>query len=316
MPPVEFVMINNYLIDVSVKEDHSFTADVTDYPVESGGSLSDNIRPKPITVTIEGIVSNSPLGEITTSRRTFAGPLATGQASTAEAYALLLAVWNGREPVTIRTSLGTFERMALTSLSIPKSKESGDALHFTAAFQQITLVTNAEYRVATRTSIPNGGKKRDRGSQASDTRALKFIIWRKGRPPGSYYIYDTQVVWFQSQSTGPGRQDSMDYYHPDGDGGFAGSVLTSPEHAAFEKDMARDLSDAADAKRAAGGDAVLSKLTYLQQKGYVKTPPSTSTLSRKPSANLSDRSRVQLKDGSGLDPLKKAFSGPNGSTGF
>jgi len=35
----------------------------------------------------------------------------------AEAYALLLEIWRNREPITIRTSLDTFEHMAMTSLT-------------------------------------------------------------------------------------------------------------------------------------------------------------------------------------------------------
>src|SRR5688572_28114694 len=122
----QFAMINNYLIDVSVKEDHSFESDVTDFPAESGASFSDNIRPKPIRITMEGIVSDTPIGEMVGNRPQTAPVTTPAQADESAhvisqvAYTKILEVWNKREPVTIRTSLGTFERMALVSLSVPR----------------------------------------------------------------------------------------------------------------------------------------------------------------------------------------------------
>lgn len=148
---VTFVMINDFLIDVALTETHEFEADVTEYPVESGSSISDNIRSKPIMVTMEGLVSNSPLEEIAKYRIAPAEPVA-------DAYAMLLDVRDKREPVTIRTSLGTFENMALQSLSIPRDGSRGDALRFTAKFQQIQTVTNVRGK-RLRTSIPGGKRK-------------------------------------------------------------------------------------------------------------------------------------------------------------
>ena len=46
-----------------------------------------------------------------------------------EAYAELLRIWENREPVTIRTSLGVFKDMIITKLD-----------GCTATFQQITIV--------------------------------------------------------------------------------------------------------------------------------------------------------------------------------
>lgn len=246
-PTPDFVMINNYLIDVAIREDHVFENDVTDNPVESGGTISDNIRPRPIRVTMDGIVSNSPLGNIATSRRTFAGPLSTGQASVQEAYALLLAVWNAREPVAIRTSLGTFERMALLSLSIPRDAKTGDALHFTAQFQQIQVVSNN--RIRTRTSLRPGagGGKRDRGPQPTVARSERLILWRKGRPPGGvsriteveviYYIEDNspEATRLKSTSSVTGVVGLGKYYHAD-----KKTLLDNNELIALQKDLERD----------------------------------------------------------------------------
>jgi hypothetical protein len=52
--------IGTIWIDVSLSEKHSLTAEVTEHPVEDGSAISDNVRPQPRTVQIEGLVTNHP----------------------------------------------------------------------------------------------------------------------------------------------------------------------------------------------------------------------------------------------------------------
>lgn len=161
-----FVMINDFLIDVSISESHEFEAEVTDYPVESGANISDNIRSKPIVITMEGIVSNSPLQPLADFR------VPQNADPTTEAYKMLIDVRDKREPVTIRTSLGTFTSMALQSLSIPRDGSLGDALRFTAKFQQIQTVTNKRSK---RVAVPNGKGKDNWGQLLAKIKELGTI---------------------------------------------------------------------------------------------------------------------------------------------
>lgn len=48
-------------IDVSISEQHSIGAEVTEHPVENGPGITDHIRPTSRTVRIEGLVTNHPL---------------------------------------------------------------------------------------------------------------------------------------------------------------------------------------------------------------------------------------------------------------
>jgi hypothetical protein len=48
-------------LDVYDAETHGMPTEVTDFPVEDGPNVSDNIRRKPKTLTIEGYVSDTPL---------------------------------------------------------------------------------------------------------------------------------------------------------------------------------------------------------------------------------------------------------------
>lgn len=155
------IRINGYPIDLALTEDHSFESAVTEYPVESGADISDNIRNKPLEITLEGIVSDTPIGAIAldATRR-----VESGQASPSlDAYTRLLAIREAREPVTVETSLGKFEHMALTHLGVPRDRATGKALKFTVTFRQVRIVQNT--RVTVRVAVPNAGGKVNGGNR-------------------------------------------------------------------------------------------------------------------------------------------------------
>jgi hypothetical protein len=141
------VYIDGYLIDAALSEGHKLSSTVTKYPTESGSKISDHIQNEPRAVTIEGIVSDTPIGNVATVRAN-ATASATGALDflpTDEALAKLEALWESREPVTVQTSLvggKTYESMALTDLDIPVDETTGHALRFTAVFEQIKIVQN------------------------------------------------------------------------------------------------------------------------------------------------------------------------------
>ena len=60
LPPLH-VTIGDIWIDVSVREGHDLSAEVTEHPVESGASVADHIRPLPPIIEIEGMVTNHPI---------------------------------------------------------------------------------------------------------------------------------------------------------------------------------------------------------------------------------------------------------------
>lgn len=47
-------------LDASVHEQHDETATITDHPVERGSNVADHLRPDPKSISIEGVISNTP----------------------------------------------------------------------------------------------------------------------------------------------------------------------------------------------------------------------------------------------------------------
>jgi hypothetical protein len=90
-----------------------------------------------------------------------------------DAYEVLLRIRNRREPVTIRTSLRTFNNMVLKNLTIPRAPGRGDELKFTATFQQIQAVENIR---SIRVSPPNatGKRKVSKTPEPLDTRMIRI----------------------------------------------------------------------------------------------------------------------------------------------
>lgn len=148
------VLIDGFLIDVAIQEVHEYPSEVTSHPVEDGADVTDHIRNRPITVSLQGVVSDTPIGSVANEREADSLP-------SDDALAKLEQVRAAREPVTITSSLGSFQNMALQTLSVPTNASTGDALRFRAVFTQIELVTNE--RTTIRVEPARAQKKRRRG---------------------------------------------------------------------------------------------------------------------------------------------------------
>lgn len=168
----QFVTIDTLFIDCATVEEHTFDSEITKYPVEQGVSVADHVRRLPTRVTIEGIVSDSPIGRMVAQRDSESFVIETADGIEIEqrslkpsefALAKLLAIHEAGEPVTVGTSLRVFPNMALESLTIPRDAETGFALRFRATFEQVRLVTNE--RTTIRTARPSGKKKRNLGGR-------------------------------------------------------------------------------------------------------------------------------------------------------
>lgn len=200
----KFFQIGDFILDVVLNESHKMASDVTEYPIEGGGTLSDNIRPKPLEISVEGIVTNHPLPSNLIAQQQVAKPLfsqpdtVSGGSTTPavikhlrsdEAYEYLRKLWLSRDVFTIRTSLGVYTNMTVQSIDTTRDSGTGDALRFTAQFKQLEILTNERT-----TRKPGYGGKRRRGPQGTDPNVGAKVQWRRGVQPGGPVIYDAKYV--------------------------------------------------------------------------------------------------------------------------
>ncbi len=303
----QYAMIDDYLIDCLLSDEHEYEAEVTEYPVESGATITDNIRPKPLTITMECLISNTPIGPLATIRdplsnvagtfqlpsyHTGQDPNAreTAQPPVSDAYNRMLEIRDKREPVTIRTSLGTFSNMAMKSLSIPRASGRGDDLQFTASFQQIKIVRRKRSVVV---QTHRGNCTAVQGKKVS-------YLWRQATPPGSPWYagaYNSEgrqilrssnnggapvrgadpAVWVLYDSSKPISQQ-YEYLHKVSQKGRLAAfgvsaasdlsaTLTSREVVAFHFDMARDRKER---NAEAGREVTVSEYDRLRAANKLK----------------------------------------------
>lgn len=168
-------VIDGFVLDCLLSDSHTFDSEVTEFPVESGATISDNIRPKPLVIVMEAIVSNTPL--------TFAGNFrGSGSVPSIDCYVKLLAIRRERRLVTISTSLETFDNMALESLGVPRASGRGDELRFTATFKQVQIVVNKR---ETRVAIPQ--------AQGASAKSVTTTEWRSTTDT---WLYPIDQTWF------------------------------------------------------------------------------------------------------------------------
>lgn len=145
--------IDSIELGCSISETHTSKVEVTEHPVEEGFAVTDHARPMPDEVSIEGLVTDTPLSRAQQRRTVEAFGITFESASEAEhirgqpgyaaqAYAKLLDLHDHPRLITIVTELRRYENMLMTSLAVPRNKDVGDSLRFTASFKTVRIVSN------------------------------------------------------------------------------------------------------------------------------------------------------------------------------
>lgn len=148
--------IDSLIIDCSVTESHGRESETTDHPVEEGFNITDHVRPKPDMVTIEGIVTDTPLSTeqqvrvinghnvpVNTSTAPQGDP---GRSKNALTFLEKLRIG---QLITVATGIKVYESMQITSLTVPRDKGTIASLKFTVICKQVRVVLNQQTRVRT-----------------------------------------------------------------------------------------------------------------------------------------------------------------------
>ena len=172
------VVIGVLTLDAALSVSHQKTSEVTEFEVEKGSNITDHIRPKPVSVTVNGIVSNTPIGTLQSERvlqltgfefrSTVDGANATENPGYVQsAYLELKRIFEAQELVKLVTELETYENMAMRSLDIPRDVQTGDCIRFSAQFQQVRLISNLT-TTETVPKEPRGNKKKKKGDKTAE----------------------------------------------------------------------------------------------------------------------------------------------------
>lgn len=147
------VSIAGIEFDALISSDHGYEATVPEYAVESGFVVSDAIILGAETLSMTLFVTTTP---VTWSQRH-----GGNQARVEQVCKQLEELYYTAEPVTVVTSERTYTNMAIESLTISKSFETGYAREIPISFRKIRITQ------ATTTTIPDSyGKSGTSNAQA------------------------------------------------------------------------------------------------------------------------------------------------------
>ena len=116
------------VFDTMISETHRFNSRVTTYPVENGTIVSDHILKLPVTVSLAGFVTDTPLS--------FLNILASFNRS-ADAFNKLVNLYEDRTVFRVVTGLKVYENMTIVALDVPRTVKTGQTLTFNIELQQI-----------------------------------------------------------------------------------------------------------------------------------------------------------------------------------
>src|SRR5687768_1859647 len=135
------ILVEGYAIDAAITEEHTLEAEITQYPIEKGGTITDHRRKLPRSVTMELVVSDTPLGDAARVRELEdqSGLSDSGALPSDEAYAFFKAIHEDGTLFEVVTNLETYQSMLLETLSIPLDAETGHAFVSTATFREVVI---------------------------------------------------------------------------------------------------------------------------------------------------------------------------------
>lgn len=149
------------VVDATLTEKHTSAVEITKYPVEDGISPSDHAREAPDGLQIEGVITNTPVdAQSRTSRgvtedrgqssgRPGGGDYANKQLST------LREMKSARGALTVFGPWRSYDSMVMTRLEYARDARMGDAVRFSATFEQVRFVTSQTVKLKTvKTKVP------------------------------------------------------------------------------------------------------------------------------------------------------------------
>ena len=116
--------------DVSTAQNHVFEFQATMNPVQSGATITDHVRQLPVTLSIDGLLVDTPLGFPPT-------PIQLSRAS--KNFTKLLEFARQRQPVLVATSLQIYESMLITRVTVSRDVDSGSSIPVQIDFREIQI---------------------------------------------------------------------------------------------------------------------------------------------------------------------------------
>lgn len=202
------------IVDATITEEHTYEAEVSSYPIENGTDIVDNVRVKPISISLDCLFTDTPMegapdDPLNTIQDPFANspgivdPFAAGAIAdpfapnfqnvilpTTETFLGLLKIFNSKKEITIETSLDRYESMVMTSIAFPRSAAIGYALSAKIQFRQVIIVNNLRSTV----SVPVRAAGEDHKHKGKYLEVFSALVKDRAKYKDYYKILCTDNV--------------------------------------------------------------------------------------------------------------------------
>lgn len=150
--------IGGVQIDVSVRETHRTSSEVTDHAIELGADIQDHVRRLPDEVSLEGIVSNLPTNLIDKVALESSGDDAQKR------YQDLIDLVESADVFELVTGLRSYVDMVFERFEVDRDQNTGEIVRFRADMKQLRFATSEIAPViASVDDTPKAAKVVDKG---------------------------------------------------------------------------------------------------------------------------------------------------------
>jgi hypothetical protein len=205
-------------MDATPMVSHERGASITKSAIEDGSNIADHVNLEPERLNMEALITDVPVSIIASltglgvsSASQLAGSALSGLGAVGaslasqavgllagslaglltgtprdpkDAFRFLEQLWQKGEPFTVVTSLKRYENMILTSLSVPRRAQDGDAIRFNIGMEQVKItrsafVTIPSFKVggnASAQSAVNLGKQAAKETSEETARTSSFLL--------------------------------------------------------------------------------------------------------------------------------------------
>lgn len=169
MRDLQPVSVAGIEFDALIDSKEAYNADVPDYPVDTGFSVSDNVAINAMELTMTLYLTATPVTWLATH--------GSGESRINTICNQLLEAYTEREPLTVVTRDKTYENMVISTISIEKGQENVLAREIPITLKQVTVTSSAETDIpeklaksgATKSNAGTAGTVKVSGSSGSSS---------------------------------------------------------------------------------------------------------------------------------------------------
>lgn len=188
-------------LDATVRQNHVASAQVTSKRVEKGANVTDHIRPMPPKLTLEGVVTNTPildspalLGYTTATVQNNTQPFQGGPFSVpsvvsfkaltflqqfdrvGDVFKAIVSAIAESDVFKITTALQTYDNMACANFSVPVDVATGSSIQFTIDFEQLVFATTESSAVAAKQTVKHKAHQAPQEATAQQSQQLQSTL--------------------------------------------------------------------------------------------------------------------------------------------